>query len=104
MAKRDETFEDEYTVTACVGSDLSPTQLTTCMSIIKEGSAVNTTSAKKQLPLAPVVVIVHRGEQIVGIGAIKQPRPDYASSVANKSGHSFDKTMSELGYVAVDKQ
>src|SRR5260370_41890925 len=92
---------EEYDVTACAGSDLTPDELTQCLRVIQEGGAVSLASAKKQLPLAPVVAIARRGNQIVGIGAIKQSRPTYARSVAKKSGRSFEKKMSELGYVAV---
>jgi hypothetical protein len=34
-------------------------------------------------------------------GAIKKPRPAYTSSLARKSGATFDLTMPELGYIAV---
>jgi hypothetical protein len=104
MAKSEDSLPEGYGLTACAGSDLSLGALAECLLIIKDGGAVNFDRAKEELPLAPVVAIVSKGNQIVGVGAIKQSRPRYASSVAKQSGQSFDKKMLELGYVAVDKE
>jgi predicted GNAT family N-acyltransferase len=71
-----------------------------CVSVINEGCAVDSKSAARELPKARSVAIVRAGRQIVGVGAIKESRPDYAFKIARRSGFSFDKSVLELGYVA----
>lgn len=88
-----------------VGKDLSPDELKACAVVLKEGAAVDPKTAEGELPHAVTVTIVRVGEDIVGVGAIKQQRPHYAKRIAstNYSGFSFDPKMHELGYVAVLK-
>jgi hypothetical protein len=75
------------------------------MAVLKEGDAVNLKKAAGELPKAVMVAIVRDGQEVVGVGAIKQQRPDYANRIASAkySGFSFDPKMHELGYVAVLK-
>ena len=61
---------------------------------------MDSASAAKQLPLAKVVAVVCTEQDIVGVGAIKQPRPRYASKVSRYAEFPFDENMLELGYVA----
>lgn len=82
---------------------LSKEEIQACLSVIEEGCAVNLKSAARELPLAMVVAIKRKGQDIVGVGAIKRKRPDYASKIAKRSGFSFDENSHELGYVAVKK-
>jgi hypothetical protein len=93
----------KYDVKAHFPNELSKGEIKRCLSLIKEGDAVDFASAEKELPLAKVVVAVRLRGEIVGVGAIKQARPPYALRVARKSGFSLDKNMLELGYVARDK-
>jgi hypothetical protein len=93
----------KYDVKSHLPNQLSKDEIARCLSIIREGGAVDSASAKKQLPRARAVAVVRSGDEIVGVGAIKQARPSYASRVAKKSGFSFDRNMLELGYVARDK-
>jgi hypothetical protein len=88
-----------------VGNDLSPRELKACVVALEEGDAVDAKTAKRELPRAVVVAILLVGENVVGVGAIKQQRPLYAKRIAGAkcSGFSFDPTMHELGYVAVLK-
>jgi hypothetical protein len=90
----------KYDVQAHSPCDLSKEEIAKCLSVIKKGSAVDSASAASQLPLASVVAIVRAEQEIVGVGAIKQPRPRYASKVARNSEFPFDSNMLELGYVA----
>ena len=80
---------------------LKPEETKTCISLIEEGNAVDVQCAKEELPYAPMVVVKRDGQDIVGVGTIKQVRPLYAQEISKHSGVSFDKNMHELGYVAV---
>jgi hypothetical protein len=82
---------------------LSKEEIQACLSVIKEGDAVNLKFAEKELPQAVVVAVKREGQNLVGVGAIKRKRPDYSSKIAKNSGFSFDQNMHELGYVAVKK-
>jgi hypothetical protein len=88
-----------------VGKDLSPDEIKACVVVLKEGDAVDITKAEEELPHAVTVAILRVGEDVVGVGAIKQQRPLYAKKIASAkySGFSFDPKMHELGYVAVLK-
>jgi hypothetical protein len=94
-------FEEEKKA----GCDLSEEELSAFNAILEEGKAVNVQSAKRQLPRACVVAILRLDGKIVGLGAIKQPRPKYARRISSpgKSGHQFDPFMHELGYFAVSE-
>jgi GNAT superfamily N-acetyltransferase len=83
--------------------ELSPEDLEECISILDEGKAVNVAFARRELPVAPVVVLKRVDGKIVGLGAIKRQRPDYAAGRALASGYDFDQNMHEIGYVAVRK-
>ena len=85
------------------GAELSQEEIETCVSVIRAGCAVDPESASQELPHAIAVAIVRAGEEIVGVGAVKSQRPDYATRIASdeKSGFLFDPEMHELGYVAV---
>jgi hypothetical protein len=87
------------------GKDLSPEEIKGCINVLKEGGAVDITTAKRELPHTLILAMLKVGERIVGLGAIKCPRADYAKRIANAShsGFSFDPRMHELGYVAVLK-
>ena len=93
-----------YRVQYCACGELSKVEFETCIEIIKNGDAVDLNSAAKELPLATVVVIAARGTEIVGVGAVKQPRKEYASKIARQSGEVFNPELQELGYVAVDSK
>lgn len=88
-----------YTVTTCLPGDLSKAELAACLAVIKEGGAVAVDTEK--LVRAQVLAVARFGDKIVGIGSIKRVRPDYASTIALRSGFSFPSQMPELGYVAV---
>jgi hypothetical protein len=92
----------EYEVQIHSPSDLSKDEIAHCLSAIKKGRAVDSALAAKQLPLAKIIATVRTGQSIVGVGVIKQPRPQYASKIAKCSEFPFDKNMLELGYVARD--
>ncbi|MGE3341789.1 MAG: hypothetical protein AB7L71_00015 [Vicinamibacterales bacterium] len=81
--------------------ELSADDLNECISILEEGKAVNIASARAELPIAPVVVLKRVGGEVVGLGAIKRQRPEYAASKALASRYDFDQNMHEIGYVAV---
>ena len=96
----DETA-DPYVLTVYSGSELTESDVAACAAIVAEGGAVNVKSATAELPKARLVVMLRRDNIIVGVGAIKRERPDYASEKAQLSGFHFDPNTPELGYVAV---
>jgi len=74
----------------------------TCIAIIRAGGAVNLKSAQRELRIAAALAIARHGDRIVGVGAIKRSRPEYAAAIAYKSGATFPSETLELGYVAVE--
>ena len=90
----------KYDVHTFRPSEFSREEIGKCLSVIKNGSAVDFASASKQLPIARIVAVVRTEKEIVGVGVIKRPRPQYASKIARKSEFPFDVNMLELGYVA----
>lgn len=88
-------------VQVCPPTDLSKDEIQICISLIQEGGAVDPMSVAKWFPLSRVVALKRVGGEIVGVGAIKPPRPEYALHIAEESGFNFGHNWSELGYVAV---
>ena len=92
---------DDYQVTACSPKELSDGDLETCMAIVEDGGAVNRNAMRRDLRCSSLLAIVRAGGQIVGVGAIKPVRIQYAAKVARESGVEFPRDTLELGYVAV---
>lgn len=82
-------------------NDLKPEDLVACVAIIKTGEAVDSGSVKRELPLVTALAVAWKDKEIVGLGAIKRERRDYAASIAGKSGVAFPAQTLELGYIAV---
>lgn len=93
---------DDYQVTLAGTGELTPAVVERCLAILERGGAVDIPSARQELPLAPLVVLARHGETVVGLGAIKRTRENYAVGRATKSGVPFDPKTPEFGYVAVD--
>ena len=91
----------QYT-TVLMGRALTHAELENCISIIQKGDAVNLESARDELPKATVVTLAHLNDQIVGVGAIKRMRTEYAAKISKRAGFAFSAESMELGYVAVD--
>ena len=73
------------------------------MSLIIEGEAIeNPESVETWLPQSVFLAVVRKGEEIVGVGAIKPARPRYAERIAAASEHTFATDSMELGYIARD--
>jgi hypothetical protein len=95
--------QTDYRVETCSPADLSSAEKARCISIIIEGEAIeNPESVKTWLPRSVALAIVRKGEEIVGVGAIKPARPRYAKRVAAASEHTFAADLPELGYIARD--
>jgi hypothetical protein len=92
----------DYDVRVCDPQDLSATDRGTCIALIKGGGAVDPGSAERELPRTTSVVTARQDGRIVGVGAIKRVRREYALDKTNKSGVTFPPETPELGYVAVD--
>jgi len=99
-----DAFSADYLVSKVDTGELTIKVVSTCIAIIKKGEAVDWESAKRELPLAMAVVTARKGSQIVGVGAIKRERRQYAADVSKKSGFKFPPETPELGYVAVEPE
>ncbi len=93
---------EDYEVKVCLPADLREKELATCIAIIQSGEAVNFASVKRELPNVSTLALARCRGQIVGVGAIKRVRTEYAAGIANKSGAELLVGTLELGYVAVD--
>jgi GNAT superfamily N-acetyltransferase len=93
----------EETITVCLPKDLSEADLAACLQVLKEGDAVDLEFAAAELPRALRVVVVRAESVVIGVAAIKRPRPNYAAGIAKKSTFAFASDMPELGYAAVRK-
>lgn len=95
----------EYVVQGCVPENLDHAEMAACIAMVKKGEAVDPQSAARELARASLLAVVRKGRQVVGVGAIKRPRPGYATEkIAKPSGHAFPADTPELGYVAVDPE
>ena len=100
--KNEDDAHEQYSVRCCVPADLTPAETARCLAIVLEGDAVDRT-VKSQLPVATLLAVVRKNQHVVGVGAIKRVRPDYAAKIVKRSGHVFPTDMPELGYVARSK-
>ena len=96
--------DQDYDVTTCVPGDLTAAELERCVTIIEAGDAVDPGSARAELPRSKVVAIARKGDEIVGVGAIKRVRRDYVARIAQRSGVTLASETPELGYVARDRK
>ncbi len=93
---------DGYEIRVCSPSRFSLRDLSQGIRIVSGGDAVDPDSVVVEMPRAQVLALASAGNLIVGVGAVKHRRPEYASHIAARSGVSFNPTASELGYVAID--
>lgn len=93
---------DGYEIRVCSPSRFSLRDLGRCIRIVSAGDAVDPESATVEMPRAQVLAVASAGDLIVGVGAVKHRRPEYASHIAARSAVSFDPNASELGYIAID--
>lgn len=91
-----------YEIRSRAASQFSLRDLSQSIKIVSAGDAVDPDSAAMEIPRAQVLALVSKGNLIVGVGAVKRQRREYASHIAERSGVSFDPNASELGYVAID--
>jgi hypothetical protein len=91
----------EYHVELVDFSTLSAADQAVCIGIIEGGDAVDVESARRELPKANAITIVRFKGHIVGVGAIKRQRAQYAATISQKSDFTFPAVTLELGYVAV---
>jgi hypothetical protein len=103
MAAPNAQMPQDYSVETCLPAELTGLEMERCLTLVIGGEAIKRPgSVKTWLPRSQVLALVRTSGQIVGIGAIKSPRPRYAEQVAKASGHAFAKNMPELGYIARD--
>ena len=92
-----------YRVTTCSYTELNRGEQHRCLDILRHGDAVDVDSAARELPVAEAVVLARLDQKIVGLGAVKRLRPDYAVSLAKKAGVAEQPLGHEVGYIAVDE-
>jgi RimJ/RimL family protein N-acetyltransferase len=102
--KPNDECRQDYTVSPISPVAMSEKERADCLAIIRSGGAVNPESSQREIPLAAVVVVARRGNEIIGVGAIKRVRRDYAAIVCGRSGEELNSNIPELGYVAIDPQ
>jgi RimJ/RimL family protein N-acetyltransferase len=83
---------------------LTNDELNLCVAILKRGTAVDPAFAARELPLEHACVLTVLDGVIVGVGAIKRPRPYCAAKISRSSGFRIIPVTPELGYVAIDTQ
>jgi hypothetical protein len=91
--------EPEYSLAACAPGDVSDTEFSFCVEIVRDGGAVAISMEKLQK--ARMLALARKGGVIVGVGSIKRDRPDRAANIAHRSGFSFPKETPELGFRCV---
>ena len=104
VEKREDESEQRYAVQGCTPEHLTEAEMAACIAIVEKGEAVDPELAARGLARAGLLAVARKGKQVVGVGAIKRPRPGYAAKVAKRSGHEFPADTPELGYVAVDPE
>ena len=92
----------KYDVQVLQPNELSETEMARCLSLVNRGGALAVRFTENQLRQSRYVCVVRNGDEIVGVGVMKPPRPHYAAGIAKRSGFDFDKNMLELGYVSRD--
>ena len=92
----------DYSLMICSPEKINESDVLACLKIIKNGAAVATTSATKEIPKAYLVVIVRKGNIIVGIGSIKRSRPQYNKKIGQRADTSLSLEILEIGYIAID--
>lgn len=97
-------LENGYIVETRSFGELTERERADCLAMLKAGKAVNIDSAERELPCAAAVAILTLQQEIVGIGAIKRPRPGYARKIATRSGFQFNPYTNEIGYIAISPE
>jgi GNAT superfamily N-acetyltransferase len=73
--------------------------------LVEEGGAATAAAVERGIPRCEAMVFCAQGDQIVGVGALKVPQPNYRDGIAGAAKSGFPlppaKFARELGYVAV---
>jgi predicted GNAT family N-acyltransferase len=95
-----------YEITSPLPKKMSESDFGACVAMLKKGDAVDWKLAQDELPRATALAVAWKDKQIVGVGAIKRERREYAAGIASarKSGFEFLPETLELGYVAVSSE
>lgn len=91
----------EYHVVLVEAAKLGAADQEICIGVIGSGDAVDVESARRELPKASAIAVVRSENQIVGVGAIKRRRVEYATKISEDAHFKFPAETLELGYVAV---
>jgi hypothetical protein len=78
-------------------AELVKTEIQDCLSLIKEGGAlINSKTAANEFPHSAAIAIKRVEERIVGVGIIKQKRPQYASDIIKKADSNLTAISTNL--------
>ena len=80
LGRKPERFmpKREYKIRAIAPRNFSLRDLSHCARIVRTGDTVDPDSATVELPRSKLLALASGGNLIVGVGAIKRPRPEYA--------------------------
>ncbi|HET9415191.1 MAG TPA: hypothetical protein VFO74_13845 [Pseudolabrys sp.] len=101
--KKSAKSTDPDAIKVSFADEPSSKEIENWVALLAEGAAVDTESAAAELPLAASVALARDGPDLVGLGAIKRKRPQYAASLTRKSGFQIGHDWHELGYMVVRK-
>jgi len=92
--------EFRYQISSAQPAQLSDIELSAAATLVQNGGAVQG-NCKRHLQNASELALVLCHDALVGVGAIKSVRANYASTIATRSRHAFPSDTPELGYVSV---
>jgi GNAT superfamily N-acetyltransferase len=100
IPKETKSSEHEWSV-SLVTKVLSETEMKDCVTLLKDGEAVDVAAAKRGITAAKKLMIAREHGSIIGLAAIKKARPAYAAKIARDSSAIIEVGADEMGYIAV---
>ncbi len=85
------------------GIFLTNQQLDGYVDFLREAGAVKYFKTARERLLSAELVTLTKGQDLVGIGAIKAKRSEYNRKIATRSQYLLPERMCEIGYIAVAK-
>jgi len=86
-------------------ADCSKDKFDSFLKLVEKGEEVISSKLEDRIKNAKLLAFCHDGEQLVGVGAIKNPAKTYKEKTFKKAGHQGEegKFKYELGYIFVEK-
>jgi GNAT superfamily N-acetyltransferase len=86
-------------------ADCSEDRIDAFLKLVEKGGEVISNSLKERIKNAKLLAFCHDGEQLVGVGALKNPTERYKEQIFRKAGHP-NKAVNykyEFGYLYVEE-